>query len=241
VIVTENRVMRTQLVWLSLPACLFLVTPALAAEKPGGIAGIVRYTGPMPEPEKILTTEGGTILHTDLVVDPKTRGLRHVMAVLENALAQPKVTKEKPVLMDQRDMVFLPRVVAVQHGQAVSFDNSDSCNHSVMASSTVPANQFNVFVLSGKPHEHVFEPQRHPVTIGCSLHAWMRAWVYVVPHPWFAVSDEQGKFQIKDIPPGKYTLWLRHPDTGRQERREVEVQAGKTLELTIEWRKVDKQ
>jgi hypothetical protein len=131
--------------------------------------------------------------------------------------------------------------VAVQHGQAVRFDNSDSCNHSVMASSTVAANQFNVFVSNGQPFDYTFEPQRHPVQIGCSLHAWMRAWVYVVPHPWFAVSDEQGHFRINAVPPGKYTLWLRHPDTGLQERRAVEVQPGKTLELTIEWRKVDQR
>jgi plastocyanin len=233
--------MRTPLAWLSLPACLLLGTPALPAEKPGGIAGVVRYTGTVPPPEEILTTDGSTIRHSDLVVEPKTKGLRYVVAVLENAPAQPKVTKAKPVLVDQRDMVFVPRVVAVQHGQAVSFDNSDLCNHSVMANSTVKANQFNVFVLQGRPYEHFFEPQKHPVQIGCSLHAWMRAWVYVLPHPWFAVSDEQGKFQINDVPPGKYTLWLRHPDTGRQERREVEVQAGKTLELTIEWRKVDQR
>jgi plastocyanin len=229
--------MRIQLIWLSLMAFVALGTPAASDEKPGSIAGVVRYTGTVPPPEKILTNDG-TLLHNDLVVDPKTRGLRYVVAVLENAPAQPKVTKAKPVLVDQREMVFVPRVVAVQHGQAVSFDNSDTCNHSVMASSTVEANQFNLFVQQGKPYEHVFEPQRRPVQIGCSLHAWMRAWVYVLPHPWFAVSDEHGRFQVKDIPPGKYTLWLRHPDTGRQERREVGVRAGKVLDLTIEWRKV---
>jgi hypothetical protein len=69
----------------------------------------------------------------------------------------------------------------------------------------------------------------------------MRAWVFVVPHPWFAVSDEHGQFQIDAIPPGKYTLWLRHPDTGHQERHMVEVRAGRILELPIEWRKVDKR
>jgi plastocyanin len=233
--------MRTQLVWLALPAYLLLGTPALAADKPGGIAGVVRYTGAVPEPEKIVTTDGSTIQHSDLVVEPKTKGLRYVVAVLENAPAQRKVTQAKPVLVDQREMVFLPRVVAVQHGQAVTFENSDNCNHSVMAASKVAANQFTLFVLQGKPYEHVFEPQKQPVPIGCSLHPWMRAWVYVVPHPWFAVSDEHGKFHIKDIPPGKYTLLLRHPDTGHQERREVEVQAGKTLELTIEWKKVNKK
>jgi plastocyanin len=233
--------MRTQLVCLSLLAFLLFGAPARSDEKPGSIAGVVRYTGTVPPAEKIMTTDGRTILHNDLVVDSQTKGLRYVVAVLENAPAQPKLTKAKPILVDQRDMVFVPRVVAVQHGQVVSFDNSDVCNHSVMASSTVSANQFNLFVLQGKPYEHVFEPQKHPVAIGCSLHGWMRAWVYVIPHPWFGVSDEKGQFQIKEIPPGRYVLWLRHADTGLQERRKVEVQAGKTLDLTIEWKKVDKK
>jgi len=57
------------------------------------------------------------------------------------------------------------------------------------------------------------------------------AWVYVVPHPWFAVSDVQGKFKIEAVPSGEYTLWLRHPDTGVQERQDLEVEAGKTAGL----------
>lgn len=232
--------MRKRLIWLSLSASLFLGTQAPSAEKPGGLVGVIRFTGTVSPPEKIVTTDGGTLLHNDLIVDPKTKGLRYVVAVLENAPVQPKIEKANPMLVDQRDMVFVPRVVAVQHGQVVAFANSDIFNHSVMASSTVKANQFNLFVLQGKPYEHVFEPQKHPVLIGCSLHAWMRAWVYVVPHPWFAVSDEQGRFKINDIPPGKYTLWLRHPDTGHQTRQDVEVQTGKTLVLGMDWKKVEK-
>jgi hypothetical protein len=107
-----------------------------------------------------------------------------------------------------------------------------------MASSTVASNQFNVFVRAGQPHEQVFEPQKTPVLIGCSLHGWMRAWVYVVPHPWFAVSDTQGEFKIEGVPAGKYTLLVRHPDAGHQDRRAVEVTAGETTQVKIEWEKV---
>jgi hypothetical protein len=68
----------------------------------------------------------------------------------------------------------------------------------------------------------------------------MRAWVYVVPHPWFAVSDAQGKFQIEAVPPGKYTLWLRHADTGLQERQNVDTVGDKTTSVKIEWHEVAK-
>ena len=206
----------------------------------GTIEGQVRFTGNVPPPKRILTTDGGTLLHSDLVVDPKTKGLRHVVVVLENAPAQPKA-KGNALLVDQRDMLFLPRVVAIQHGQKVRFENNDLCNHSVMAASTVPANQFNIVAAPNQPYEHVFEPQKHPVQIGCALHAWMRAWVYVVPHPWFAISDVQGKFKIERIPPGKHTVWLRHADSGKQERQQVQVEAGKTAELNVEWQKTNEE
>jgi plastocyanin len=211
-------------------------SPIYASTK-GEIAGVVRFTGTVPPPTKIITTDGGTILHSDLIVDPKTKGLRFVVAVLEDAPAQPKVEKAKPVIVDQREMVFVPRVVAVQHGQAVRFENNDNCNHSVMATSTKEANQFNLFVTT-KPYEHVFEPQKHPVQIGCSLHPWMRAWVFVVPHPWFAVSDTEGKFKIDEVPAGKYTLWLRHPDTGLQERRTLAIEAGQKVEVQVNSQKI---
>lgn len=212
-----------------------VVGPAADAPAPGNIAGVVRFTGQVPKPEIITTTDGGRIEHYDLVVDGKSKGLRSVLLQLEDAPAQPKLQKAEPVLMDQRDMIFLPRVVAVQHGQAVRFDNNDLCNHSVQALSTVAADQFNRFVLPAQPIDHVFEVQKKPVVIGCSLHSWMRAWVYVVPHPWFAVTDAEGKFRIAKVPPGKYTLRSHHPDSGLQDKRTIQVESGKTLELKVEW------
>lgn len=233
--------MRIHPAWLALPTCVLFGAAQPPPQDSGSIAGVVRYIDTVPPAQKIMTTDGGAIFHNDLVVDPKTKGLRHVFLCLENAPARPKLQKAEAVLVDQRDMVFLPRVVAVQHGQAVRFENNDLGNHSVMANSTLPANQLNVIAAPGQPVTHVFEPQKNAVQIGCSLHSWMRAWVYVMPHPWFAVSDKQGKFQIKEVPPGKYTLWLRHPDTGNQERREIEIQPGKTLELAIDLKKTSKK
>jgi plastocyanin len=219
-------------------AAIAVVGALDAADEPARIRGTIRFAGEVPAPKKITTSDGNVILHNDLIVDAKTKGLRFVAVILEDAPAQPKATRDKPVVVDQREMVFLPRVVAVQHGQAVRFDNSDMFNHSVMASSTNPSNQLNVFVSPGKPIEHRFEPQKRPVLIGCSLHSWMRAWVYVVAHPWFVLSDEMGRFEISNVPPGKYTVWLHHADTGLQERRKIELTVGKSLEISIDWAKV---
>ncbi len=201
----------------------------------GTIRGTVRYTGKVPPPRKITTTDGSTIEQSDLVVEPKSKGLRDVVALLDNVPAPPPAKKLDPVVIDQRDMIFVPRVVALRQGQAARFENSDLCNHSVMAASILAANQFNIFVSPNQPYEYVFAAQKSPVLIGCSLHGWMRAWVYVVPHPWFAVSDAQGRFEIPQVPPGRYTVWLRHADTGLQERRPLEIAGGQTVPVDVEW------
>jgi len=206
-----------------------------AAVATGRIAGVVRYTGTVPPAKRVTVTDGSTLEHHDLVVDPATKGLRDVIVVLENAPAQPALEEAKPVVVDQIDWLFKPRVVAVQHGQAVRFENSDIVNHSVMAVSTRRANQLNSVAAPGRPIVHAFEPQRQPIMIGCSLHPWMRAWVYVSAHPWFALSDEKGRFEIVGIPPGRYSLLLLHPDTGHREQRTVEVTAGNCVELAVDW------
>jgi plastocyanin len=214
---------------------VFLAVPA--ADPPGTIRGKVHYTGAPPVLQRFRTTDGTWIEHYDLVVEPKTKGLRDVAVILEDAPAQAKVKDAKRVIVDQRDMIYIPRVVAVQHGQEVRFENSDLCNHSVMTETVTRANQFNYFVGPGSPIDRAFELQKGPVKIGCALHAWMRAWIYVVPHPWFALTNEKGQFQIANVPAGKYTLLLAHADTGVQERKSVTVEPGKALELAIDWNK----
>src|SRR5262245_54523068 len=124
--------LRFSLLFLAL--CMVAV-PAAQDANVGHVEGQIRFTGNVPQPKKILTTDGSTLLHSDLVVDPKSKGLRNVVVILENAPVQPKVMKQKAVLVDQRDMVFLPRVVAIQHGRTIRFENNDLCNHSVMVAS----------------------------------------------------------------------------------------------------------
>jgi plastocyanin len=219
-----------------------LTFPLLAQENsaPGSLSGTVRFLGEVPPSQRIQTTDGGMILHNDLVVDGKTKGLRYVVAVLEDVPAPGQPEKPGKVVVDQRDMVFLPRVVALREGQPIRFENNDLCNHAVQAISTNAANTFNVLTPQNNPFETQFKAQKAPVQIGCPLHPWMRAWVFVLPHPFFAVSDTTGNFRIDLVPPGKYTLALTHPDTGHKERRPVEILPGKTTQLTVDWHKIEK-
>ena len=228
--------------WLAAIIVVALTSLAYSDEpaKTGTIVGAVRYLGEVPEPQKILTTDGNTIVHNDIVADPKSKGLRYVAVLLEKPPATKKAENAKPIVVDQHDMIFVPRVVAVQEGQKVRFENNDNCNHAVQSFSAKQANQFNVVTPQGQPFEFLFESQKTPVMIGCPIHNWMKAWVHVVPHPWFAVTDAKGNFKIADVPAGKHVLTFIHPDTGFREARSIEVHAGKSNELTLEWKSLKK-
>jgi plastocyanin len=218
---------------------LLTVAPA-AAQSPatGTITGTVRYLGVVPPSQRIALTDGQILLHNDVVVDPKSKGLRDVIAVLEWKAAIPADAKAAPVLIDQKDMIFVPRVATVQEGRKVRFENSDLYNHGVSAASIHAENTFNVTTPAGQPYEHKFKAQKNPIPIGCALHSWMRAHVLVVPHPYHSVTDAAGKFTIERVPAGKHALTLIHPDTNRRETVSLEVIGGKAAEVTVEWTKL---
>src|SRR5690242_20422872 len=132
--------------------CLMLAAAGpTAPAQTGTIAGTVRYLGEVPPTQRIMTTDGAVILHNDVVVHPKTKGLRDVAAVLVWKEKTPLDPKAKAVVVDQRDMLFTPRVVAAQEGQPVRFENNDTCNHAVQAQSIQPANAFNITTPQGQP------------------------------------------------------------------------------------------
>ncbi|MBM3992835.1 MAG: hypothetical protein FJ303_01565 [Planctomycetes bacterium] len=217
-----------------------VIAALLAAQAPatGTIAGTVRYVGVVPPDERVTLTDGQVILHNDVVVHPKSKGLRHVAVVLDWKTKVPADANAKPVLIDQRDLQFLPRVVTVQEGVKVRFENNDAFNHGVSAESIHPENTFNLTTPAGQPYEHKFKAQKNPIPIGCSLHRWMRAYVFVAPHPYHAVTSADGKFMIERVPPGKHTLLLVHPDTNYRDTITIEVRAGMTTDAAVEWKKL---
>ncbi len=216
--------------------CLGLIVLGAQTPATGTIHGIVRFLGEVPPSKRIMTSDGGTIVHNDIVVQAKTKGLRDVIVVLDWKTKVPADAKAKPLSIDQRDMLFLPRAITVQEGRKVRFENNDICNHAVDAQSIHRENVFNVTTPPSQPFEFTFKAQKNPIPIGCAIHPWMRAWVLVVPHPYHAVTAADGRFKIEHVPVGKQALLLIHPDTNYRESVHVEVQAGKIVEVSRDWK-----
>ncbi len=114
-------------------------------------------------------------------------------------------------VLDQRDMHFLPHMLAVQVGTTVAFQNHDTVVHNVFSPDPC-AGAFNLGNWGpGGARSHTFD-QECRATILCSLHADMEAFIAVVPTPYFAVTGPDGRYRISGVPAGTYTLKAWAPD-----------------------------
>lgn len=212
---------------------------AAAGPSLGVIEGVITFRG---EPPKSTLPDDAGVRRELLHVDPESRGLQNVVVwlAIDNAGKEDQKTPTNltPALIDQRDHEFMPRVLAVRSGQPVKFINSDPANHNVRTSSWQPTNEFNVFTGIDSSYSHRFgaDPQQRPVRLGCDIHPWMRGWIYVFEHPYFAVTDERGKFRLGSVPPGEYKLIIKQPDIRYAHERSIAVSNARSAKVQIEIR-----
>lgn len=179
-----------------------------------------------------------------LEVHPKTHGLRGTVVYWTDAPVEPapKNAKNWPVVVvDQKNFMFVPHVVSIRSGQAVKFTNSDSANHNVRTSAFEVKNQFNIFTGTGKEYVHHFvaDKKQRPTRLGCDIHAWMCGWIYTFEHPYHAVTDADGRFELPELPVGKQRLAIRQPDGNLRRDVTVEIVTGKATSLDVEFRPAD--
>ena len=158
------------------------------------------------------------------------------IAVYVDAIADKKFEAPKDhVVIDQRKMSFQPHVVAVQQGTTVDFLNSDPVGHNVYWPS-VNGNKKLAHNLGTWPKGEKKPFQFNDVgtvSLLCNVHPEMSGYVVVTPTPYYAVTDKDGNFLIKDIPAGKYTLKTWSED-GKPSTQAVDVSAATaTVELTV--------
>jgi plastocyanin len=158
------------------------------------------------------------------------------IAVYVDAIPDKKFEAPKePVVIDQRKMQFIPHVVAVQQGTTVEFLNSDPVGHNVYWPS-ISGNKKLAHNLGTWPKGEKKPFQFNDVGVAsllCNVHPEMSGYVVVTPTPYFAVTDKDGNFEIKNIPAGKYTLKTWSED-GKPTTQAVDVTgATATVELTV--------
>jgi hypothetical protein len=158
-------------------------------------------------------------------------GLANVFVYIkQGAPKAPPPAGEGPVL-DQKGCMYEPYVMGVVTGQKFKVHNSDALLHNVHATPKVNK-EFNFAQVSkGQENEKSFDQPEVLVRMKCDVHPWMFAYIGVVDHPYFAVTDKDGNFTIKNVPPGKYTVEAYHLKAGAKTQ---ETDGTKKLEFELE-------
>ena len=215
----------------------------------GIFSGVITYDGPMPELPLIV--KRGDIKAKDaavcaahdvpdeslLVNSAAGNGVANVFVYLRKA---PKGTKspvpDGPVVMDQKDCIFLPHAMLVRVGQTVLVKSDDAVSHNVH---TFPLRNTGLNSLVA-PNDRVGlkliyqRSEPIPLQVTCDVHTWMRSYHLVLDHPFMAVTDSEGRFEIKDLPVGKHKFRIWHERAAFLERSyEVEIKAGETKEISL--------
>ncbi|MBI4465328.1 MAG: carboxypeptidase regulatory-like domain-containing protein [Acidobacteria bacterium] len=141
----------------------------------------------------------------------------------------------EPVVLDQKGCVYHPHVLGLVAGQKLAIKNSDPTNHNVHP---MPAQnrEWNKSQPPGAPDmEEQFPRPEIMVPIKCNVHPWMKAYVGVLRHPFFAVTDQSGSFSLKGLPPGDYTIEAWHEKYGTMEQKvTIGPKEAKTLEFSFQ-------
>ena len=144
-----------------------------------------------------------------------------------------------PVVIDQIDKTYVPYVTAVQVGTRVSFPNKDQIRHHVYSFSK--PKKFEIPLYAGTPTDPVVFDTPGSVVLGCNIHDWMKAYVFVSESPWFAVTDAGGKARV-ELPPGEYAVEVWHPELkgkpAATAQRVALTGTGSSLGFTIQQKRV---
>jgi plastocyanin len=234
--------------WLATSACASKQAPPppegggkkVDAATTGTLTGRVVFTGTPPPVETIrmntdpVCAQSGPSVPSDAVQIGATNGVANAFVYVKDGV-DPAYSFDAPVkavTLDQKGCRYSPHVVGIRVGQPLDIVNSDPTLHNVHAMPL--ANQeFN----QGQPVQGVamtktFTAPEVMVRFVCNVHGWMRAYVGVMTHPFFAVTDADGGFQITGLPAGTYTIGLWHETFGTQEHK-VTIEQNQTANLPM--------
>jgi hypothetical protein len=145
-------------------------------------------------------------------------GLDNVFVYIKDGLGNKYLfdTPTEPVKIDQKGCHYLPHVLGMRTSQPLEIVNSDPTMHNVHGMPEANR-EFNFGqAVPGMSRAVTFTTPEVLIPFKCDVHSWMNAYIGVVDHPYFAVSGGGGKFQLRTIPPGTYTIEAVHEKLGRQ-------------------------
>jgi plastocyanin len=226
----------------SAPAADATAPAAAPAGPSGSVAGKVTYVdGDADTPIKmdadpVCQSLHQSEVHTETVVKGAAGELANAFVYVKDGLpAGSYPTATEAVRLEQQGCVYKPHVTGVRVGQPVKIVNNDPTLHNVHAlpKANTEFNQGQPF--QGMELDKTFDQAEMAIPIKCDVHPWMLSYLHVMDHPFFAVSKEDGSFEIPDLPPGTYTIEAWHEQLGTQQQS-VTVPESATAQANFEFK-----
>ncbi len=238
--------MRKAPTWLLVAILIGISASTGEAAEWGDLSGQIIYDGPPPTPAKVKITSDQevcgkhNVFDEALLVSPESKGVQNVIVFLyqETGSRRPnaddakevpihesyEALRNEPVKLDNDCCRFAPHVALLWNARKLLVGNSDPIGHNVKIE-TRSNGQSNDTIPSGATIEKTFEkPERMPAAVSCSIHPWMKGWLVVRDTPYMAVTDENGKFEIKNLPAGKWRFMFWQEAAGYVRQVKVDGQ-----------------
>jgi plastocyanin len=203
----------------------------------GSIGGSVKFDGSAPKPAKIDMSQDpackGTNEAETVIVEKGN--LANVFVYVKDGLGSRTFDVPKDaVLLDQSGCRYHPHVLGVMAGQTVQIKNDDPTTHNIHPTPKDNREWNESQPPQAAPIEKSFAREEVMLPVKCNQHPWMKMYVNVVKSPFYAVTGPDGKYEIKGLPPGDYTIAFVHEKLGEQTQKvTVAPKEAKTVDQTF--------
>lgn len=210
------------------------------AAEAGSITGKITYDDRVPNLKPInmdadptCASKHDSPVYPEILVLGSNNGLANVFVSVKNAPGGDHAAPSDPVVINQHGCLYEPHVVGVVAGQEVLFKNSDGVLHNVHGLPKVNR-EFNIGMPPTLKEKGVTLGKPEPVfPVKCDVHPWMRSYVAVMTHPYFATSDKSGAFKIDNLPAGAYEIEAWHEKLGTQTAKVTVGDGSATADFTF--------
>jgi len=212
-------------------------SPKSANPSLGSVGGQVRFEGRLPEPSRISMSadpscakqHSSAVVGEDVVVG-NGGALANVVVFVSDGLGDRSFdVPADAAVVEQKGCVYKPHVLALRANQKLKIVNSDNTLHNIHP---VPANnrEWNKAEPPGSTLEETFPREEIGIPVKCNVHPWMRSYIAVFKHPFFAVTGKDGSFDLSNLPPGEYTVKAWHEKLGTMTQK-ITVTPGETKKI----------
>ena len=209
------------------------IDPATAAT----VSGTVKFEGVAPKPAKIDMSQdpncqGGNVAENVVVSDGH---LQNVFIYIKDGLGNRTFDAPKDtVTLSQSGCRYHPHVLGVMAGQTIKIVNDDPTTHNIHPTPKDNREWNESQAPKAAALEKSFAREEVMLPVKCNQHPWMRMFVNVVKNPFYAVTGPDGKFEIKGLPPGDYTLAFVHEKLGEHDQKlTLAAKDAKTVDATF--------